>query len=79
MKVGKVEVWRVEKFDRELTLLLQGSDFGFGSWNRSIVSFMTCVQNLRLIGVGLIGFGIDCRSWKSISFIRLELGCDLCF
>ena len=27
-KVRKLKVWKVEKFDRELTLLISSSDFG---------------------------------------------------
>jgi len=62
-----------------VTLSILGSNFCFGSWSKFIVSFMACVKYLRSIGVRSIGFGIDFRSWKSISFVRLELGCDLYF
>lgn len=52
-KVRKFNIWKVGKFDRELTLLISGSYSDSGSWNRSIMSFMTCVHNLKPIGVVL--------------------------
>jgi len=55
-------VTKIEKFDRELTLWLTGLDSGFEGWNRSFVSFMTCVQNLRSIELDMIGFCIEYRS-----------------
>lgn len=36
----KLENWKIEKFDRELTLLISGSDSDYESWNRSIISFL---------------------------------------
>ena len=61
-KVRKLKVWKVEKFDGELTLLISGRHFGSGIWNSSVVSIMTCVQNSRSIERDLIGFGISFRS-----------------
>lgn len=62
MKVKKLKVWKVERFNWELTLLISGSNFGYGSWNRSIVSFVTSMQNLRSIGVDLLWFGLSLES-----------------
>jgi len=53
---------------------ISGSDFDSGSWSRSVMSNMTCVQNLWSIGRELIGFGISCRSWNSLASIGLNWG-----
>jgi len=47
-EIGKLKVRKVERFDRELTLWISGSDCDFESWNSSVMSFRTCMQNLRL-------------------------------
>jgi len=57
-KVEFLEIWT----DSEI--LVSGSDPDSGSWSRSIVLNITCVQNFRSFGCGLIGFGIGCRIWK---------------
>ena len=41
---------------------------------RTVVSFMTCEQNLRSFGIGFIGLGISFRSWKFISSLGLNWG-----
>lgn len=35
-KVGKWNVWKLNRFDRELNLMISG-------WDRSVVSFGTCM------------------------------------
>jgi len=56
-KVGNLKVWKVHKFDRELTLRISDSDCGFGNWNNAVMSFRTCVQNLSSFRVDSICFG----------------------
>jgi len=50
------------KFDRGVDFLISGSESSSKNLYRSIMSFMTGVQNLRLTGSDLIGFDIKCRS-----------------
>ena len=59
-KIGSLS-W---KFDRGVEFLISGSEFSSENFHRFVISFMTCVQNLRSIGLDLIGFDIECRSWK---------------
>lgn len=59
VKFKMLKVWKVDGFDREMTLIISGSDFCSGSWNRSVVSFGICIQNLRSFGVDLIWFGMN--------------------
>jgi len=53
-----------EKFDSGQGFLISGSYFDSGSWSRFVMSIMTCVQDLKSIGLDLLGFGIECRSLK---------------
>ena len=41
-----------------------GVGMEFQQLDRSVVSFVTCVQNLRLFGSGLVSFGVICEIWK---------------
>ena len=61
-KVRKLEVWKVKKFDRELTLILSGWNCCSRSWNRFDMSFGTCVQNLRSFRIDLIWFSTNFES-----------------
>jgi len=61
-------------FDHDFDFLISGSEFDYWNLNSSIISFMTCVQNLRSIGLDLIGFGIEGRSWKFLSSLSLNRG-----
>jgi len=59
--------WRKSNFwgfGSIVEFLLSVSDFYFESWSRSVILILTCVQNLRSIRCGLVGFGIGCRIWK---------------
>ena len=75
MKLGlkwlktRILVW---KFDRGVDLLILETESSSENFNSSVMSFMTCVQNLRSIELNLIGFDIERRSWKFLRFIRLE-------
>lgn len=53
--------------------MISWSESSSKSFNSSVMSFMTCVQNLRSIGLDLIGFDIECRSWKFLSSLGLNL------
>lgn len=43
--VGKFKVLKFLKFYFRLTLYQLGLDFRFGTWNRFVLSFGTCLQN----------------------------------
>ena len=47
-KVGNLKIWKVHRFDRELTSMLSSLDCCSRSWNRFDMSFGTCMQNLDL-------------------------------
>ena len=49
------------KFDRGVDFLIAGQESDSKNLNTSIMSFMTCVQNLKSIGRDLIGFDVVCR------------------
>jgi len=51
-----LNVWKLPRFNRRLSLWLLGSDCGFGTWYRSVFLFKTCMQNLVQFRVGLIEF-----------------------
>ena len=53
--------------------MISGSKSDSENFNRSVMSFMTCVQNLRSIGRDLIGFSVVCRDWKFQSSLGLHL------
>jgi len=66
-KIRKLKVWKVERFDRELTLGISGSDCDSDSLNISFMSFGTCIHNFTSFRVYLIWFGASCKSCKFIS------------
>ena len=54
--------------------MISGSESSSENFYSSVMSFITCVQNLRSIGRDLIGSGIVCRNWK----FQSSLGLNLC-
>ena len=42
--------WKFGISSRHLEILISRSEWNYGNWSRSIVSFVTCVQNFRLFG-----------------------------
>jgi len=43
VKDGKWNVWKVNRFDRELNLMISGSYLSSKIWDRPVVSFGTCI------------------------------------
>jgi len=72
VKIKKFKFWKVETFDRELTLVISGSNSDSESHISSVMSFGTCMQNLTSFRVDLICFGTSfgsCKIWKFICSI----------
>ena len=54
--------------------MISGSESSSENFHSFVMSFMTCVQNLRSIGLDLIGFGFEYRSWKFFVSVGLNWG-----
>jgi len=74
------------KFDRGVDFFISGLESDSKNLNTFVMSFMTCVQNLRSIKRNLLGSDVVCRNWKFQSSLGLNLceirifsvvGCDL--
>ena len=65
-KVRKLKVWKVEKFDWEVTLFIYGSDFDSKNWNRirihtiDVVRYDFCPRVGPLYVVELVGIFGQC-------------------
>jgi len=59
--------WRTSNFLRfgpVVEIFISESNSDSGSWSRSVMLNMTCMQHLGSIGRGLVGFVIGCRILK---------------
>jgi len=69
-KVEKLKVWKVHRFDRELTLLISGSDCSFRGWNRFVVSCNNSTGRFELLHFALQFSGMTSLVWCIMTYVN---------